>query len=309
MTRTTCVRAPQSPRYALVAALLPLAQSLSGQSVEPTVFEPTGVFAAAALTESSGVAVSRRHDGLLWTHNDSGDDPLLYATDLAGRNRGAYRIRNAEAEDWEDIALGPCPSALGSCLYVADTGDNRQRRPYAVIYILPEPDPPASAARSPARLTARGVRVTYPDRPHDVEALAVHPDGTVFLVTKGRTGPVLVYRIARADLRDTVTARLTDTLAIVPQLGLGRLVTGAAFSPSGARLAVRTYTQVFFYRLEGPRLRQDGPTCWLGPREPQGEGVDFLDEENLVLTSEGVMGRPGVISRVRCPRERPPARR
>jgi hypothetical protein len=33
------------------------------------------------LAESSGVAVSRTQPGVLWSHNDSGDGPTLYAID------------------------------------------------------------------------------------------------------------------------------------------------------------------------------------------------------------------------------------
>src|SRR6266568_6264490 len=41
-------------------------------------------FQSPRLVESSGVAVSRAYPGVLWTHNDSGDGPYLYATDLRG---------------------------------------------------------------------------------------------------------------------------------------------------------------------------------------------------------------------------------
>jgi len=39
-------------------------------------------FQSPRLIESSGVAVSHTYPGVLWTHNDSGDGPYLYATDL-----------------------------------------------------------------------------------------------------------------------------------------------------------------------------------------------------------------------------------
>jgi hypothetical protein len=38
----------------------------------------------------------------------------------------------------------------------------------------------------------------------------------------------------------------------------------------------------------------------LGLVEPQGEGVDFLDDERMVLTSERARGSPGGITLVRC---------
>src|SRR2546428_7078065 len=39
-----------------------------------------GTFQSPRLVESSGVAVSHAYRGVLWTHNDSGDGPYLYAT-------------------------------------------------------------------------------------------------------------------------------------------------------------------------------------------------------------------------------------
>jgi hypothetical protein len=43
-----------------------------------------------------------------------------------------------------------------------------------------------------------------------------------------------------------------------------------------------------------------GRPCFLGEAEPQGEAIDYLDAETLILTSERSRGRPGVIHRLRC---------
>jgi hypothetical protein len=125
------------------------------------------------------------------------------------------------------------------------------------------------------------------------------------LISKGRTGSIGLYRL-RAIPADSATVLLqrSEQLAIVPQRSFGRLVTGAAISPSGRALVVRTYVDLVFYRLENGEL-SDQAVCWLGMRDLQGEGVDFLDDSTLVLTSESVAGRPGTIARVRCPIVRP----
>lgn len=270
------------------------------QSVEPLLFEQTGVFRAERLTESSGVAASRSHAGVLWTHNDSGDDPIVYATNLAGEELGEHRLPGITAVDWEDIAIGPCFDRAGDCLYVADTGDNLETRSHVVIYVIREPDPRQRGSASPI---VHSLRVRYPDRAHDVEAIAVTPGGEIYMVTKGLTGPIRVFCIQPESVRrDTVTALPVGTLSIASRRRLGQVVTGAAISASGARFVVRTYTQLFFYRRQADgAFTLDGDPCWIGLREPQGEGVDFLDEETLVLTSEAARGRPGTISTVRCP--------
>jgi len=293
-------------RLPTFVAFLGFTQSALAQQRTPSLVERTGDLRSPPITESSGVAVSRKHAGVLWTHNDSGDGPMLFATNLAGDDLGRYLVPGASNYDWEDLDLGPCPDQPRDCLYIADTGDNGERRRTVTVYVVPEPVTPPRPATDdePARVTARAraVRVRYPDGAHDVEALWVEPDGAVQLVTKGINGPMLRFVVPRRALdHDTATAVPLERLAIVPQRALGRMVTAAAISPSGERVVIRTYTELFFFRrAQDGRLTDDGPSCWLGVLEPQGEGVAFLDDSTLVLTSEGVLGQPGPIHRVRC---------
>jgi len=270
-------------------------------NTRPTLFEPVAVFATRRLGESSGVAVSRAHPGILWTHNDSGDGPFVYATNLEGADLGRFRVAGARAVDWEDIALGPCIGAPATCLYIADTGDNEERRRDAALYVVPEPDLDAVPRRS-ATAPARRIALTFRGGPRDVEALAVTPDGTVLLVSKGRAGPFEVFRLDRDQLtRDTVEVTRWTALPIEPRRALGRLVTGAAASPDGHTLVVRTYTELFFFALDEQEGLPLMSGCWLGLVEPQGEAVDFLDDRTLVLTSETARGRRGGLARVQCP--------
>lgn len=280
------------------------ATPLCGQWVEPTFYRVTGTFKESRLVESSGVAVSRNHPGILWTHNDGGDKPNLYVTNLSGDDLGHFRISGAEALDWEDIALGPCPDADTTCVYIADTGDNLHRRRRVAIYILEEPSVlPERGKRGDEDLRAGRLDVRYPDGPHDVEALAVAPDGGIFLITKGQWGRIKVFRVPAGGTRDTsVTAVEEGFLDMVPQRALGRFVTGAAISPTGNRLVVRTYTEIDLYRRTPDGIVRDGYPCWLGLRERQGEAVDFWDEDLLVLTSEAGIGNRGSVALVRCPR-------
>jgi hypothetical protein len=278
---------------------------VQAQYVEPTLFESTGVFESPLLKESSGIAVSRRLPGVLWTHNDSSDGPHLYATNLAGADLGFFRIAGAEAVDWEDIALGPCPldSDTGACLYIADTGDNRERRDRVAIYILEEPDVVPGPGRSedyPG--SVKRLLVSYADGPQDVEAMAVDTAGNLLLASKGRSGPIKLYRVGANSVRATAAeAQIVPGFELVPSRSLGRLATGAAVSPGGSQLAVRTYTEIIFFTWDGLRATPLGLPCFLGVREPQGEAIDFLDEDTLVLTSESRRGFRGGLSRVQCP--------
>lgn len=273
-------------------------QPVAAQVPRPQSFETIGAL-RPPITESSGVAVSRRHPGVLWTHNDSGDGPFLYAVSTDGALLARFEVVNASAVDWEDIALGPCPRSDDPCLYVGDTGDNLHVRKSVHLYVIPEPSTWTTGGLRERVLAVRDIRLRYQDGPQDVEALAVTPQGAVLLATKGRSGPIRLYRVMRDQLEaDSLRLAPWVTLDAALQRSMGRQVTGAAVSPDGTRLVIRTYGEILFFTLEREGATPMGG-CWLGGWE-QGEAVDFLDDSTLVLTSESVFGRHGRISRVRC---------
>src|SRR5512134_1710243 len=99
-----------------------------GRAYAPRVLEEIAPL-PDVLRESSGLALSKTQPGVIWSHNDSGDTPTLYAIDLKARLLATVMVDNAVAQDWEDIAAGPCPLGEGgSCLYIADTGNNGLER-------------------------------------------------------------------------------------------------------------------------------------------------------------------------------------
>jgi hypothetical protein len=284
-------------------ATLAAASVACAQGVPPAAATRTGTLGRTPVTESSGVAVSRRHAGLLWTHNDSDHDPNLYAISLQGELLATISVSGASVEDWEDLSLGRCPARWPDrpCLYIADTGDNDERRPHAALYVLPEPEMLTPSAEIRPSQPAQALRVHFTDGARDIEALAVDSLGVAHLITKGRSGHIVRYAVPRDAWRgDSVVVAPADTLPIRPQALVGRWVTGAAISPSGRRAAVRTFTEVFFFAPATPRWAPVGPPCRIAGLEPQGEAVDFLDEERLVLTSEKGLAPEGVIHEIRC---------
>jgi hypothetical protein len=274
------------------------------------------------LREASGLAVSRTQPGVLWSHNDSGDKPLLYAIDQKGTLLAKVAVLDAEAIDWEDIAGGPCPEgargAVGPgleptpnhCLYIADTGNNSRAREVLTIYIVDEPSISGGDPGRPLTVKARAFRFRYPDGPEDTEAIAVLPNGDVTIVSKGRTPSISFFGFARADIakalmnHDILRATSQGETGIAPDQGLGRWVTAAAMSPDGITLAVRTYSEIFFYALDmtpqGDRWRDLRKPCFLGEIEPQGEAMDYLDDKTLIIGSETSQGRQGTLHRVQC---------
>lgn len=126
----------------------------------------------AAIDESSGLAYSHRTPDLLWTHNDSDGEPVLYAIGLDGKLRGSVRLQGLKNIDWEDMASFELDGR--AWLIVGDIGENINRKIKAALYVVPEP---AASELSPDRETvlpvAWTIPVSYPDGPHDTESLAV----------------------------------------------------------------------------------------------------------------------------------------
>lgn len=245
--------------------------------------------------ETSGVAVSRAHAGIFWTHNDSGD-PLLYAIDAQGKTVGTVRVTGAQVTDWEDVARAPCPG--GDCLWVADIGDNQAERPFVTVYRVREPAP-----GDPRSAPAEAIRLRYPDGAHDAEAMFVL-DGAIHVVTKGETGPVAVYRAPATAAPGAETA-LEKVRDLTPaQVKRSERITGADASPDGRWVALRSHDEVAIY----PAAQLAG-TAPLSPArvgvkplgEKQGEGIGFAPDGSLVLTSEGGKKEdPATFARLGC---------
>jgi len=255
------------------------------------------------LVENSVAVTSMTQPGIIFGLNDSGHDARIFAFDSTGQVRGTWTVVGARNRDWEAAALGPCrPSdSASTCLYIGDVGDNDGRKPYVSIYRVPEPQ---VGPTPDSLLPVPGYRLDfrYADHPHDVEAMYVAMDGAVVLITKrrlrdanGQPRRALVFRIAATawDSSGMVTANLVDSLPIVPGDAPGRQVSDAALSPDGRVLAVRTYSQVFFFAVDstsGLPITGEAPTACtiLGLDERQGEGVGWWwDGRRVVLTSEG----------------------
>ncbi len=258
---------------------------------------PGGKFEHPLLRESSGVAASRRQPGILWTLNDSGNDAAIFATDTLGRDHGAFAVAGAENRDWEAIAIGPCGSR--DCVYIADTGDNARVRPSVRIYRVIEPSVAGRRSRPPR---AEVLEVRYPKGPRDVEAGFVGTDGSMYLIDKGHGRPPHAYRIRPEAWGSggTVVARDIGSLPIATG-SLGNRITDASLSPSGKLVAVRTYLAIYLFTLTPQgTLAPVGVACDAAGFQLQGEGISWLDDRVLVLTSEGGFGYPGTIVLLEC---------
>lgn len=233
--------------------------------------------------EASGIAQA---GGALWTHNDSGA-PVLFRLDGTRRST-AVTVTGAGVGDWEDLATGACTT--GTCLYIADIGDNRAVRERITIYKVPLPESGATSTKP-----AEAFHGSYPDGSHDAEALLMTKRAGTFVITK--EAPPRIYHFA-TSLKPGETGRLKFIRALAERVR----ITGAAASPDERWIALRSNVILLLYTIEdflkgGHPMRVD----LAGINEPQGEGVAFGRAGELYLVSEGG-GRnaAGLLSRVRC---------
>jgi hypothetical protein len=248
-----------------------------------------GTITSPSLAEVSGLAAASVVPGAWWVLNDSGNPPDLSLVDARGRLLATVKVRGASNRDWED--LGAARQTDGRrYLYVADIGDNQGERDDLVIYRVPEP---ARDARVTAKTAAFPFR--YPDGRHNAEAIFVDPaNGRMYVVTKSdptSTQPGAVYRFplplrnGREVTLERVGGSIADQVARLPR------VTGAAVSPDGTRLAIRTYSEAFEWRRRTgttfERLFTTRPEHIRLARERQGEAIAYAaNGRSLVTTSE-----------------------
>src|ERR1700679_1064290 len=108
---------------------------------DPAPLEVAGRLDERLIPEASGIVKSRRHAGIFWVHNDSGNPPLLFAVRGDGRIVRQFRLAIPNI-DWEDIAVDD-----HGHLYLGDIGNNIGALPLRVIYRIDEPDPNAQGDR------------------------------------------------------------------------------------------------------------------------------------------------------------------
>lgn len=257
----------------------------------PTIAAPvkTGTLADPAIAEASGLAASRSQPGVLWTHNDSGDDARIFAIDPTGATLGTFVLDGASAVDWEDMAIGPGPKP-GEWLYVGDIGDNLSAR--RSITVLRVPEPKVDGMGGSATLSGvEAIELTYPDGAHDAETLLVDPPtGDLFIVAKG--DPTRVFR-RPGPLVAGGPFTLDEVLPVVAPV---TFATAGDVSPLGDFVAVRGYFQgALWLRPPGSDLAQAFATspCALSLAvEIQGEALAIAPDGRGYATVSEMGAQP-----------------
>ncbi len=240
---------------------------------------------------------SRTAKGLWWVHNDSGDKARIYLIDSSGKLHGRFTVTGARNRDWEDMA-SYIDVNKKPMLYLADSGNNSRKRDDLTIYRIKEPTLSPNGpkgVKDGATENAEAFPFRYPDGRHDAEALFVDPkNGRPYLITKSMSSTGGVYRFP-LPLRpkekvtlEKVTGEASD------QISKLLMVTGAAVSPDGNRVVIRTYFGA--YELARTSGKGNFETIFKSelksiklPLLRQGEAISYtLDGRSIVTTSEKI---------------------
>ena len=242
--------------------------------------EPMGRFDPGALPEASGIVKSRRHPGIFWVHNDSGNAPLLFAVRGDGRIVRRFRLAIPNL-DWEDIAIDD-----HGHLYLGDIGNNSGLLRVRTIYRFDEPDPssPEGGDREAPLAATRTVNYTLPpSNRFDAEGLA-YERGSAIVVTKYRDGrEAELFAVAI----DPAPAGASPPRPIGRLPGFTEPATGAGLSEDGTLLVVCSYAVTRVYRRDRSR-------AWVRIAEVRYlplpiEGVTW-DGRDLILVAEEARG-------------------
>ncbi|GHJ49689.1 hypothetical protein Cs7R123_70310 [Catellatospora sp. TT07R-123] len=201
------------------------------------------------LTELSGmVAVGNNYYVINDGSTIAGRTRIFKLNKQCGVVGSAIAYKGDGARDPEDMALSPD----GKTIWIADTGDNdesfKQTRPTVALWKMVN-----DKVSGPYRLK-------YPTTKYDAEALLIDKDGNPLIITKnwdfsekGTThlfAPVtpLGAEGATVELKEVGTVKLPLTQTeVIGGMAARRMVTGAAASPDGKKVVLRTYADALEY--------------------------------------------------------------
>jgi len=275
------MRAEMGRRLALWLLLSPLVVTAQRFRLPPQLVEVSGLYVAGPDS--------------LWWHNDSGNPPVLYCTDGRGHLKDSL-VLPVPNIDWEDLTADDAGS-----LYVGDFGNNANARTDLVVWRLS-----ANGARQP-----HAIPFFWPDqqafppspewRNYDCEGFFWHAD-SLWLFSKDKVGRTRGhYRtklyVLPAGGGSRRPALLRDSLELK-----NRVVTGAALSPDGSKVALVGYdyrmvlgfipwSRASVFVLEGwdgqglqhLRILRKHVSLLM---PTQYEAIDWLDEERLLIARE-----------------------
>ena len=206
----------------------------NGSCVYPvTTVNPTLAFTLPnQVKESSGLVM---FNGKLWTFNDSGGEPILYAVDTTSHQIvQQITVSSAFNMDWEDITMDE------EYLYVGDMGNNSGDRDDLVVYKILKSSIPINGNSS---VQASAIKFSYADqkdfsksKEHNFDCESIVSAGdSLYLFTKNRADQYChIYSLPKQS--GTYSIQRKD------RFNTQGLITGADYDATTGQVLLTGYT-------------------------------------------------------------------
>ncbi len=231
------------------------------------------------LVEASGLIVSVKNPGFLWTHNDSGGEPSLYLIDKNANVKMVVTLEGFSNTDWEEIAMvdtGNIPYIL-----IGEFGDNQGVRDTVAIVKIEEPEYNRKAEFSVPNDNIEEMRFTYAEGPRDSEAFFYDYNSDKLVLISKREENVNVYEFEFQP----ASFQIIRSLGTIPF----RNFTSADMNKKG-EILLKNYDSIFYWEesdLPASKRILNTPQ-WRVPYnpEPQGEAICWDGDGNFYSISE-----------------------
>ncbi|MET7398333.1 hypothetical protein ABZS66_33080 [Dactylosporangium sp. NPDC005572] len=239
------------------------------------------------MTEISGLVATANGFMAVQDSQPSGK-PKIYQLDNSCKLLSTINYPTP-ARDPEDLAVDK-----NGTFWIGDLGDNdeasggtKEPRKTVAVWSLP------SGSKEPTIN-----RLAYPDgKKRDAEALLLAADGSPIIITKSPVGEVWVPEgplqpktEAGVKLKKVGQFNPQDTKTANPLGLLGwKLITGAATSPDGAKVVIRTYSDAYEFDVKGGEvvkaITSGKPRITPLPMEAQGEAITYSADGKTYITA------------------------
>lgn len=248
------------------------------ETIAFNVAESRGEIENPLISEASGLAAAINNPDMLWTHNDSGNDPHIFLLDENGKDKGTFELKGFNNRDWEDISSGPGPDANKNYLYIAEMGDNNAVHELKYIYRFEEPQ-----ADGPKTIEhVETITFQYPDGKRDAECLMIDPLTKDLYIISKREENVGVYRATYPQSTEEVI-----TLEKLGSIPFKNIVAGD-ISTDGTEILLKTYDKILYWKRSGNqeliKVLEEEPIEIFYIPEPQGEAIAWRKNRDGFFT-------------------------
>jgi hypothetical protein len=231
------------------------------------------------ISETSGIEII--NDSIFVTHNDSGNDPVLFFINKKGELKSNFKLKKTINSDWEDIAFDG-----KEFIYIADLGNNLNNRTNLMIHRFSIKD--SSETTMKIKYLDQKFPMRETNRNFDSEAMILLNEN-LYTFTKANSTPYTgLCKMYKINLTDSIQElNPMDSMVLGDEGYWKNSVTSADISDDKTKLALLTYKYLyFFYDFIGDDFFGGKYMRFLLPEIQQREAVVFDSIENIWITDE-----------------------